>query len=132
MAWLECERSGYYHVAFRLFDEKFKRSLRTKDRREAEARRSRLEENVRFVECGRLTIPTGTDPVAFLSVTWTVSCRQYGLGPSRNACSGQSIRGSFRSAGPLSGSPILGLSAWSGARTTMPGHTTGVKRCGKS
>ena len=57
MAWLELERSGVYHIAFRLGDRKFKKSLRTKSEIETEARRHRLEENLRLVESGRLTIP---------------------------------------------------------------------------
>lgn len=52
MAWLEQEASGNFHIAFRLGSKKFKRSLRTKDEREAEARRLRLEENYRLVESG--------------------------------------------------------------------------------
>ena len=66
MAWLEIERSGVYHIAFRIDNQKFKRSLRTKSEREAEARRHRLEENLRLVESGRLTIPDDCEISAFL------------------------------------------------------------------
>ena len=66
MPWLERDPSGYYHVAFRFGDCRFKRSLRTKKKNEAEARRIRLEENTRLVESGRLTIPDGADPATFL------------------------------------------------------------------
>ena len=66
MAWLELERSGVYHIAFRLGDRKFKKSLRTKSEIEAEARRHRLEENLRLVESGRLSIPQDCDASVFL------------------------------------------------------------------
>ena len=66
MAWLENDRSGNVHVCFRFGGQKFRRSLRTKSRREAETRKQRLEENVRLVECGRLDVPTDVDFATFL------------------------------------------------------------------
>ena len=66
MAWLEQDPSGVYHVAFRFAHRKFKRSLDTKTKRRAEARRLRLEENIGLVKAGRLEIPDGADPAAFL------------------------------------------------------------------
>ena len=66
MAWLERDPSGNYHIAFRFGGRKFRRSLRTKTKRQAEARCARLEENSQLVESGRLTIPDGADVAAFL------------------------------------------------------------------
>jgi integrase len=66
MAWLDRDPSGYFHIAFRLGDRKFKRSLKVKDQVQAAAACARLEENLRFVEAGRLEIPTGGDVVTFL------------------------------------------------------------------
>jgi hypothetical protein len=67
MAWLEKHRTaGTYLLAFRLGDVKFKRSLKTDDPREAEARRVRVEENLRLVAAGRLDLPEQGDVAAFL------------------------------------------------------------------
>lgn len=66
MAWLELETSGQYHVAFRFGSRKFKRSLKTSNRRTAESRCTRLEENIQLVESGRLVIPLGANIPAFL------------------------------------------------------------------
>jgi integrase len=66
MSWLEQHRSGVYHVAFRVGETRFKRSLGTKDKRKAEGMAGRIDENIALVERGRLTIPDGTDVVAFL------------------------------------------------------------------
>ncbi len=56
MPWLEQRPNGRFHVAFRLGRQKFKKSLRTTDRRTAEARLLQLEENIRLVEKGRMTL----------------------------------------------------------------------------
>ncbi len=66
MAWLEVKNSGQYHIAFRFGNQKFKRSLRTTDRKDAEAAKSRVDENIRLVERGRLTLPDDADVAAFL------------------------------------------------------------------
>ena len=67
MAWLEQKtEGGTFHIRFRLGEEKFRRSLRTKDRREANTRCARVEENLRLVEAGRLVIPQEADVVTFL------------------------------------------------------------------
>lgn len=66
MAWLEVKNSGQYHIAFRFGNQKFKRSLRTSNRKEAEAAKSRVDENIRLVERGRLTLPDDADVAAFL------------------------------------------------------------------
>ena len=66
MAWLELDPSGRYHVAFRVGTTRFKRSLKTRDKREAEFLASRLEENITLVERGRLVVPDGADVAAFL------------------------------------------------------------------
>jgi hypothetical protein len=66
MAWLEQKKSGQFSVAFRFGDQKFKRSLKTSHPKEARAARSRIEENIRLVERGLLTLPEDADVVAFL------------------------------------------------------------------
>lgn len=66
MAWLEQHRSGIYHVAFRVGETRFKRSLDTHDKRKAEASAGRIEENLELVKRGRLVIPDDADVVTFL------------------------------------------------------------------
>lgn len=66
MAWVEIAPSGVYQIAFRVGDRKLKRSLRTTIRKEAEAARSRLEENLRLLERGRLILPPHADIASFL------------------------------------------------------------------
>src|SRR5210317_1487887 len=66
MAWLQAGPSGNYHVSFRFGGRKFKRSLRTKSESEAVGTRLRLEENIRFIESGRLVIPAEADVPTFL------------------------------------------------------------------
>jgi hypothetical protein len=66
MAWLEQRPSGQFHVAFRFGELRCKKSLRTQDPEIAEARLHRLEENIRLVESGRLTIPDDADVASFM------------------------------------------------------------------
>jgi len=66
MAWLEQKNSGTYHIVFRLGKQKLRRSLKTKNRKEATSRRSRIEENLRLVDSGRLAVPDDADIVTFL------------------------------------------------------------------
>ena len=69
MAWIEFRKGktkGTWRISFRLGDRRFNRSLKTDNKKEAESRRARLEENIRFVESGRLQIPDGADIAAFL------------------------------------------------------------------
>ena len=65
MASLE-KRTGSYNIVFRFGGRKFTRSLKTANRRDAESRRQRLEENIRLVESGRIEIPPDADLPAFL------------------------------------------------------------------
>lgn len=66
MAWLEQKPTGAYHIVFRIGAEKLRRSLKTKDKKEASARLARIEENIRLVESGRLVVPDDADAVSFL------------------------------------------------------------------
>ena len=66
MAWLEREPTGQFHVRFRIGSRKFKRSLKTKSESEAETRRVRLEETIRLVESGRITVPADVDLPTYL------------------------------------------------------------------
>ncbi len=65
MASLE-KRSDCYRIIFRFGGQKFSRSLRTKDDREATASLARLEDNLRRVQLGTLTIPEGVDVPTYL------------------------------------------------------------------
>jgi integrase len=65
MASLE-KRGKRFRVVFRLGGEKHFASVKTTDKREAEACLARLDENLRLVERGRLTIPDGAEVGLFL------------------------------------------------------------------
>ena len=65
MASLE-RRGNCFRVIFRLGGRKHHVSVKATDHRDAEACRVRLEENLRLVECGRLTVPDGADLGHFL------------------------------------------------------------------
>lgn len=66
MAWLEQRRSGVYQIVYRYANRKWKRSLKTKDCRRAEAARARLEESIRLADQGVLEIPSDADLTTFL------------------------------------------------------------------
>ena len=66
MAWIETDAAGNKSIAFRVDGRKFKRSLNTKDRRSAELARGKVEENLAFVNRGRLTVPPRCALVSFL------------------------------------------------------------------
>ena len=70
MAWLDKDPSGFFHVCFRLGERKLKRSLRTKNDRQANAACLRLEENLRLVELGCLELPSGGDIPVFFANGW--------------------------------------------------------------
>lgn len=53
-------------IGFRLGGQKHQVAVKSADRKEAEACLARLEENLRLVERGRLTIPDGADVGLFL------------------------------------------------------------------
>lgn len=56
--------SGHYHISFRFAGRRFKRSLKTSRRDEADARRVRLEETIKLVETGRLEVPGDVSDIA--------------------------------------------------------------------
>ncbi len=66
MPWLELDPSGFYHVAFRFQKRRYHRSLKTRSRREAEILTARLEENIRLLERGRLSLPANGDLAKYL------------------------------------------------------------------
>mgnify|MGYP002637339548 FL=1 len=66
MASLQNDPSGNYHVKFRFGGRQYRRSLRTKLRRKAEAAASHVEENIRLITEGRMTLPAGADIPTFL------------------------------------------------------------------
>ncbi len=65
MASLE-KRNGRFRIIFRLGGAKFSRTLRTVVLKEAEATLARLDDNLRRLELGLLTLPDEADPVVFL------------------------------------------------------------------
>ena len=67
MAWNEIDRTGFYFVCFRFGKKRFKRSLKTKDKDEADDLTKDLERTLRDVERGRLAIPENADVVTFLA-----------------------------------------------------------------
>jgi integrase len=67
MAWLEQHpKSGIYRITLRYGGQKINRTLKTSDSKEAEAVLHRVEENVRLLERGRLTLPEDADLATFL------------------------------------------------------------------
>ncbi|MCC7086524.1 MAG: site-specific integrase [Pirellulales bacterium] len=66
MAWLQQYPSGHYHISFRLGGRKFKRSLDTKSESDAQGMAGRIEDNIKLVERGILSIPPGADIPRFL------------------------------------------------------------------
>ncbi|MBW3599774.1 MAG: site-specific integrase [Planctomycetes bacterium] len=65
MASLE-QRGDSYRIVFRHAGQKFTRSLKTSDAKQAGAMLSRLEDNLRRVELGSLSAPLGCDVCTFL------------------------------------------------------------------
>ena len=65
MASLE-RRGNRYRVIFRLGGQKHHVGVKATDPKDADACRVRLEENLRLVERGRLTVPDGADLGLFL------------------------------------------------------------------
>ena len=60
MAWLE-QRGDTFRIAFRFRGEKFRVNLKATEPKEANGCLSRLEENLRLVERGRLDEPPGAE-----------------------------------------------------------------------
>lgn len=65
MAWLE-RRGERFRVVFRFGGSKYHVNLKATDPKEADGCLARLEENLRLVERGRMTVPTGADFGLFL------------------------------------------------------------------
>jgi len=66
MASVQQDPSGNFHVCFRFGGHRYKRSLKTNISRKAEAAASRIEENIRLVDEGRIELPDGVDVPVFL------------------------------------------------------------------
>ena len=60
------EASGRYRIRFYVGGIEFKRSIKTKDQKIANGILARAEETIRLLEQGRIEIPTGADPAAFV------------------------------------------------------------------
>lgn len=66
MPWLEPNQSGSFHIAFRFLGRRYRRTLKTSDRREADRLLARVEDNLCLVERGRIVIPNDVDVASFL------------------------------------------------------------------
>ena len=64
MAWLE-KRGDSFHLCFRLGEQKFKRSLKTTNQREAATAVARVERRLKLIEDGDLSIPDAADLTTF-------------------------------------------------------------------
>lgn len=60
------QRGRSFRVVFRYHGRRFARSLRTSDEKQATATLARLEDNLRRVELGTLSVPEGSDVATFL------------------------------------------------------------------
>jgi hypothetical protein len=67
--------SGNHHIRFRYGGKPFKRTLRLEDAREAERVCGVVEETLKDLKRGRLTLPEGADPGAFFISGGTVMAR---------------------------------------------------------
>lgn len=65
MAWLE-KRGESFHLSFRQGDQKFKRSLKTRDQTEADTVLVRAERRLKLIEDGDLPIPDDADLATFI------------------------------------------------------------------
>jgi hypothetical protein len=67
MAWLEQHpTSGHFKICFRWDGRKLKKTVKTNNRKVAEASLSRFNENLGLLERGRLELPDGADVGTFL------------------------------------------------------------------
>ncbi len=67
MAWLEPHpTSGHFNICFRWQGKKLRRTLKTTQKKEADAILHRFDENVVLLERGRLELPAGGDILTFL------------------------------------------------------------------
>lgn len=65
MAWVE-QHGNLFHVAFRIGERRFKKTLKSTDRRAADALAQRIDERLRLIDQGHITLPEGVDLVAYL------------------------------------------------------------------
>lgn len=66
MPWLETPSTGIFHIVMRFKGRKYKQSLRTQHRLEADAQLARVKFNLHLCEMGRLEIPANVHPLEFL------------------------------------------------------------------
>jgi integrase len=67
MAWLEKHpTSGHFKICFRWGGRKFKKTVKTTSRRDAETALARFNDNLNLLERGRLELPLGADLATFL------------------------------------------------------------------
>src|SRR4051812_21170708 len=60
------EASGRFRIRFYFNGVEYKRPIKTKDRKTAFGIQARVDETIRLLEQGRLEIPSGADPAAFI------------------------------------------------------------------
>ena len=66
MAAIQQFPNGTFHITFRFGGRRYKRSLKTKSRRQATSLLARLEDTIRLVEIGRIDLPETVDIPSFL------------------------------------------------------------------
>lgn len=59
-------RIGFFRIIFRYGNKQYRRSLKVRDERRAEAIRGRVEETLSLIQTGRLSVPDGADPGTFI------------------------------------------------------------------
>ena len=60
------EASGFYRARFRFRGKSYKRSLKTRERRDARAGVARIDETIRLIESGRIELPPDADVATFI------------------------------------------------------------------
>jgi len=59
-------KAGIYYVRFRYHAKEYKRSLKVRERADAEAARRSVEQTIHRLLVGLLTVPDGVDPADFI------------------------------------------------------------------
>lgn len=80
MPWLEPNQSRSFHIVFRYLGRRYRRSLKTRDGREAELLAARVEGNLRLIERGRIVVPDDVDRGLLFATT--LAALVFGLGVS--------------------------------------------------
>jgi integrase len=86
MAWHELDKaSGYYRIGFRFGGKKYLRSktLKIRDIRQAESKCGVIEQTIRYLDDGVLTLPEGIDPGEFILSGGKLTARPVAVAPPK-------------------------------------------------